>query len=86
MLGFLDTFDAVAFPAMILFGVCLFVEKNALVLDEEDEDVVAFVLLLAHPYPVRKVVAVDAEFCAAENMVDDDDVTMMMKKFGRQKE
>jgi len=53
MLGFLDTFDAVAFPtfAMILFGVCLFVEKNALVLDEEDEDVVAFVLLLAHPYP-----------------------------------
>ena len=82
MLGFLDTFDAVAFPTfamMILFGVCLFVkEKNALVLDEEDEDVhVAFVLLLAHPYPVRKVVAkVDAEFCAcAENMVDDDDVT-----------
>ena len=76
MLGFLDTFDAVAFPTfamMILFGVCLFVEKNALVLDEEDEDVVAFVLLLAHPYPVRKVVAVDAEFCAAENMVDDDD-------------
>tara|TARA_B100000073_G_scaffold158966_2_gene131242 strand:- start:6576 stop:6728 length:153 start_codon:yes stop_codon:yes gene_type:complete len=50
MLGFLDTFDAVAFPTfamMILFGVCLFVkEKNALVLDEEDEDVhVAFVLL-----------------------------------------
>ena len=89
MLGFLDTFDAVAFPTfamMILFGVCLFVEKNALVLDEEDEDVVAFVLLLAHPYPVRKVVAVDAEFCAAENMVDDDDVTMMKKKFGRQKE
>ena len=87
MLGFLDTFDAVAFPTfamMILFGVCLFVEKNAL-LDEEDEDVVALVLL-AHPYPVRKVVAVDAEFCAAENMVDDDDVTMMMKKFGRQKE
>ena len=83
MLGFLDTFDAVAFPTfamMILFGVCLFVkEKNALVLDEEDEDVhVAFVLLLAHPYPVRKVVAVDAEFCAAENMVDDD-VTMMKK-------
>ena len=78
MLGFLDTFDAVAFPTfamMILFGVCLFVEKNALLLDEEDEDVhVAFVLLLAHPYPVRKVVAkVDAEFCAAENMVDDDD-------------
>ena len=73
MLGFLDTFDAVAFPtfAMILFGVCLFVENNAL-LDEEDEDVVA--LLLAHP-PVRKVV-VDA-FCAAENMVDDD--VMMMK-------
>ena len=87
MLGFLDTFDAVAFPTfamMILFGVCLFVEKNALLLDEEDEDVVALVLL-AHPYPVRKVVAVDA-FCAAENMVDDDDVTMMMKKFGRQKE
>ena len=80
MLGFLDTFDAVAFPTfamMILFGVCLFVkEKNALVLDEEDEDVhVAFVLLWAHPCPVRKVVAkVDAEFCAcAENMVDDDD-------------
>jgi len=74
MLGFLDTFDAVAFPTfamMILFGVCLFVEKNAL-LDEEDEDVVA--LVLAHP-PVRKVV-VDA-FCAAENMVDDD--VMMMK-------
>ena len=89
MLGFLDTFDAVAFPTfamMILFGVCLFVEKNALVLDEEDEDVVAFVLLLAHPYPVRKVVAVDAEFCAAENMVDDDDAMMMMKKCGRQKE
>lgn len=84
MLGFLDTFDAVAFPtfAMILFGVCLFVEKNAL-LDEKDEDIVALVLL-AHP-PVRKVVAVDA-CCAAENMVDDDDVTMMMKKFGRQKE
>ena len=83
MLGFLDTFDAVAFPTfamMILFGVCLFVEKNALVLDEEDEDVLAFVLLLAHPDPVRKVVAVDAEFCAAENMVDDD-VTM---KKGRQ--
>ena len=75
MLGFLDTFDAVAFPTfamMILFGVCLFVEKNAL-LDEEDEDIVALVLL-AHP-PVRKVV-VDA-FCAAENMVDDD--VMMMK-------
>ena len=77
MLGFLDTFDAVAFPTfamMILFGVCLFVEKNAL-LDEEDEDIVALVLL-AHS-PVRKVVAVDA-FCAAENMVDDD-VTMMKK-------
>ena len=92
MLGFLDTFDAVAFPtsAMIFFGVCLFVEKNAparlftrpLLDKEDDEDVVALVLL-AHP-PVRKVVAVDA-FCAAENMVDDD-VTMMMKKFGRQKE
>ena len=92
MLRFLDPFDAVAFPtsAMIFFGVCLFVEKNAKArftrpLLDEDEDVVALVLL-AHPYPVRKVVAVDAEFCAAENMVDDDDVTMMMKKFGRQKE
>ena len=83
MLGFLDTFDAVAFPTsamMILFGVCLFVEKNAL-LDEDDEDVAALVVL-AHP-PVRKVVAVDA-CCAAENMVDDD--AMMMKKCGRQKE
>ena len=83
MLGFLDTFDAVAFPtsAMIFFGVCLLVEKNAparlftrpLLDKEDDEDVVALVLL-AHP-PVRKVV-VDA-FCAAENMVDDD--VMMMK-------
>ena len=77
MLGFLDTFDAVAFPAMILFGVCLFVEKNAL-LDEDDEGVAALVVL-AHP-PVRKVVAVDACCAAAENMVDDD-VTM---KKGRQ--
>ena len=90
MLGFLDTFDAVAFPtfAMILFGVCLFVEKNAParllftrpLLDEEDEEDVA-ALVLAHS-PVRKV-DVDA-FCAAENMVDDD--AMMMKKCGRQKE
>ncbi len=75
MLGFLDTFDAVAFPTsamMILFGVCLFVEKNAL-LDEDEEDVAALVVL-AHP-PVRKVV-VDA--CAAENMVDGD-VMMMMR-------
>ena len=47
MLGFLDTFDAVAFPAMILFGVCLFVEKNALLDDEDDddEDVAAFVVV-----------------------------------------
>jgi hypothetical protein len=47
MLGFLDTFDAVAFPAMILFGVCLFVEKNALLDDDEDddEDVAAFVVV-----------------------------------------